>query len=267
MKPGNQPVTDPVAAYDQIAPFFDHLADKRAGYLRAIEALISARIPPGSRSLLDVGAGDGGRALRIAEQAQIAQVVLLEPSAGMRNRRTTGVEVWAIRAEELKTQNWQRDRRFDVITCLWNVLGHIPTASARASLFEQLAARLAPRGRIFLDVQHRYNARSYGGVKTAARFLHDQLLTKETSGDVTVSWPVANPCLTYGHVFTHRELRRLAEEAGLRILERVVVDYDDGYVRRFSFEGNLFYVFCRRSSDSAAARVAQTSLISSSVSR
>jgi 2-polyprenyl-3-methyl-5-hydroxy-6-metoxy-1,4-benzoquinol methylase len=240
-------LTDPVDAYDQIAPFFRQLSEKRAAYLRSIERLILVRIPHGSCSLLDVGAGDGERALRIARQAQLKQVVLLEPSAEMRKLIPAWVEVWGIRAEDLAVQAQRQNRYFDVITCLWNVLGHVPTSGDRASVLTQLARRLTAQGRVFLDLQHRYNVRSYGRVKTTARFLHDQLWSKETNGDVTVSWPAQSPSVTYGHVFTQREVRRLAEQSGLSIQERVVVDYDSGVPRRFSFAGNLLYVLRRRS--------------------
>jgi hypothetical protein len=47
---------------------------------------------------------------------------------------------------------------------------------------------------------------------------------------------------------------RLANEAGLELEERLVIDYEDGRIRRFAFEGNLLYVFRRRSRiDSASA--------------
>ena len=181
--------------------------------------------------MLDIGAGDGVRALRIAQTAELRDVVLLEPSAAMRRHWGAGVTAWPVRAEELHSQHGQ----FDVITCLWNVLGHIFPASARVEVLRQCSRLLAPGGRIFIDISHRYNTAHYGWAATAWRFL------RGSSGDVTV---VFNPegIRTTGHVFTDREFRQLCRTAGLSIERRFVVDYATGAVRQWSFQGQLLYV-------------------------
>jgi 2-polyprenyl-3-methyl-5-hydroxy-6-metoxy-1,4-benzoquinol methylase len=224
---------DPVEAYNRIAEAFPRLSEQRRAYLEAIERIIVAAVPQGSRSLLDIGAGDGVRALRIAQSAGLKDVVLLEPSAAMRRHWPAGVTAWPIRAEDLRTKSGQ----FDVITCLWNVLGHIFPASARVEVLRQCARLLAPGGRIFIDVNHRYNTVHYGWTATAWRFL------RGSSGDVTVVW---NPegVRTSGHVFTDREFRLLCRAAGVSIERRFVVDYATGEVRRWSFQGQLLYVLC-----------------------
>src|SRR5258708_18683680 len=65
---------DPVAAYNRLAQHYARLADRREAYLRGMERIILSRIPRGTRSLLDVGAGDGARALRIAAETGIGRV-------------------------------------------------------------------------------------------------------------------------------------------------------------------------------------------------
>src|SRR5262245_58192390 len=90
---------DAVSAYDRISPIYSEMARRRSAYLAAIEDLIALQIPPGSRSLLDVGAGDGSRARRIADRAHIGRVVLLEPSCGMARHVSPSCEVWNIRAQ------------------------------------------------------------------------------------------------------------------------------------------------------------------------
>jgi SAM-dependent methyltransferase len=233
---------DPVAAYDRVAPQFARLSDERRAYLDAIERLVVSGIPPGSRSLLDVGAGDGTRAGRIARVRGIEQVVLVEPSAAMRSQCPPKATVWALRAEELGS----REGSFDVITCLWNVIGHIFPVDARVEALRQFRRLLSPPGRIFLDVNHRYNACQYGFGATAGRFLHDVVVPGEVHGDVTVAWDVGGArCATSGHVFTEREFRALACAAGLCVEKRFVVDYACGERRRWSYEGNLMFVLRR----------------------
>src|SRR5260221_13898452 len=87
------PVLDAIAAYDLVAPGYRELCDRRRAYLDAVDAEILLRVPKGAVSLIDVGAGDGRRALQIAKQARIPRVVLAESSEGMRRLIPAGIEV------------------------------------------------------------------------------------------------------------------------------------------------------------------------------
>ena len=236
---------DPVDAYDHIAPVFARIAEKRRPYLDSIDQLVISQIPLGSRSMLDVGSGDGARARRIAKARDIAQLVLVEPSVAMHCGDAT---VRTMRAEELHLI----DAEFDVITCLWNVLGHIFPPASRVQVLQQFARLISPQGRIFIDFHHRYNVRHYGAIPTALRFLRDKLSWNETNGDVVVAWDVDEVlCTTQGHVFTHREFRSLAQAAGLRIENQFVVDYTTGELRKWRIEGQLLYVLSRTALPSA----------------
>jgi 2-polyprenyl-3-methyl-5-hydroxy-6-metoxy-1,4-benzoquinol methylase len=230
---------DPVEAYDRIAPVFASLVEQRKPYLDSVDRIVMAEISPGSRSLLDVGSGDGTRARRIARSCGIAELTLVEPSVAMRGGGPAGASVRTMRAEELHGLRAE----FEIITCLWNVLGHVSKAADRVEALRQFARLLAPRGKIFVDVNHRYNARHYGMLRTALRFLHDLLFQSENNGDVVVSWDAGGTrCTTTGHVFTHREFRRLCRAAGLTIEKIFVVDYATGQLRKWKFEGHLLYV-------------------------
>ncbi len=144
-----------------------------------------------------------------------------------------------MRAEDL----YMVESRFDVILCLWNVLGHVFPAAARIEMLRQFARLLAPHGKAFVDVSHRYNARHYGAAPTATRFIRDLLIWREDSGDVAVSWDLGGKrTTTTGHVFTHREMASMCRAAGLDIERKFVLDYGTGKERRWGFEGHLLYV-------------------------
>ena len=310
---------DPVAAYDRLAAHYADLSAKREPYLRSVENVVISRITPGSQSLLDVGAGDGTRTLRLTADSGIKRVMLVEPSAEMclREKRFLGsapkeahlktsssgtadfspgrepwvpseneqvpegrqiscqthagtsdnfarhVEIWPIRAEDLNAESISK--RFEVITCLWNVLGHIPTAEKRQRALSTISGLLSPSGKFFLDVDHRYNLRSYGVLPTSARWIHDLFYRNERNGDVIAKWSVGDASIsTYGHVFTHREIMRLAHAAGFELEERIVIDYRDGRLHRWSMQGNLLYIF-RHSSRTDSSSAPHTSWISRSV--
>lgn len=222
---------------------FARLAGQRRAYLATIDRLIVSAMPGDSRSLLDVGAGDGTRARRIAQAGSIPELVLLEPSRAMQRDYPNDARVLTMRAEDLPLV----DGRFDVITCLWNVLGHIFPKAARVEVFRQFARLVSPRGRVFVDVSHRYNARHYGVLPTARRFLRDCVSRDERNGDVLVAWDVEGiQSSTVGHVFTQGEIAALCGSSGLRVEKRLVVDYATGEQRRWAFEGHLLYVLGSR---------------------
>jgi len=144
-----------------------------------------------------------------------------------------------MRAEELHSVQ----ATFDVITCLWNVVGHIFPASGRMEVLRQFARLVSRQGTVFVDVNHRYNARHYGAMQTTLRFLRDRASRDEKNGDVKVTWDVGEmPCTTLGHVFTNKEFRSLSFAAGLSIEKTLVVDYATGEQRRWNWQGNLLYV-------------------------
>ena len=226
----------PLAAYDALAPFYSSLLEARKQYLRGVEDIITTHAG-GANSLLDIGSGNGVRALRIASARGIDDVTLVEPSDGMRRESAENTAVWKRSTSEIS-----EEARFDLITCLWNVLGHVDGAQDRSILLSRLKSFLTPSGMLFLDVNHRYNAGSYGWPRTAARMMRDYFFPSEKNGDVIASWQAGQQRIrTRGHVFTHAELLRLFQRAGLRIKNRWIVDYRNGTQHRFSVFGNLLY--------------------------
>ena len=236
---------DPVSAYDAISADFAQLTAARRPWLDAIDATVLRLIRPGARSLLDVGAGDARRARCIATAAGIEQTVLVEPSVGMRRTSSSQTGYVDLRAEQLSSLPGE----FDVILCLWNVLGHIFPGEARLHVLRQFNRLLTARGRLFIDVNHRYNAARYGALRTAGRYLYDCLRPSANNGDVVVTWHVGNhEARVRGHVFTDSEFRGLARQAGLVIEQRFVLDYDTGQPRSLATQGNLLYVVSGRAS-------------------
>jgi hypothetical protein len=225
MRPLDRIFLEPVEAYDRIAPEFARLSDRRRAYLDRIDQIVVSEIPRGSRSLLDIGAGDGSRALRIAEAAGLKELAMLEPSGEVRG-------------------HWHG--AFDVITCLWNVLGHIFPGGNRVEVLRHCARLLSPAGLMFIDVSHRYNARHYGILPTLLRILRDGIRPNDENGDVVASWDVNGArYATNGHVFTDGEFHRVAASAGLMVRKSFAVDYATGEIPRSKFGGHILYVLSR----------------------
>lgn len=233
-------------SYDRLAPHFRSYSEARAAYLCAVDQVILRRITKGARSLLDVGSGDGHRAVGLARSCSISRLVLSDPSeemAGCCCRLEEVDEVWQVGAENLPSGG----ESFDVITCLWNVLGLIAGGAQRSEALRRMHSLISPKGQIFLDVNNRYNAAAYGGLRTAGRLIYDLLRPSEANGDVEFDWHVGGEVIrSRGHVFRPGEVEDLIGVAGLKVIGRHIIDYKTGCSRRFAYGGQLFYELAKR---------------------
>ena len=57
------------------------------------------------------------------------------------------------------------NERFDVITCLWNVLGSVVDSDRRLRALKKMGSLLTEHGRLFVDVNNRYNARAWDDIR------------------------------------------------------------------------------------------------------
>jgi len=238
--------------YDRLAPHYRAFAQARSTYLDAVDDYVCDHIQPGM-SMLDVGSGDGMRAVRIARRISASYLVLSEPSNGMYElcRAQCADEIWRVSAQNLP----ESQRRFEVITCLWNVLGHLSGREARVAALTAMRRLLAPRGQIFCDVNNRHNARAYGAVRVALRRLIDAVLPDERRGDTRFEWVVVGERIpASGHLFTPSEMHSLIGAAGLVAAEARAIDYVTGESSNRPWDGQLLYRLVARTCAAEAGR-------------
>lgn len=233
--------------FDRLAPGYRQYARLRRRYLDAVDRLVLQGLT--GTSLLDVGSGDGERALAIAGRAGLSRVVLCEPSAAMRGLCRIGAGPAGARVDLLDLRAEDLDRlgeRFDNVICLWNVLGHVPARADRVRALRNMGALLAPGGRLQLDVNNRYNVRAYGLGTVLWNRVRDWRHPAGADGERPLAIQVDGRLVKgQGYVFAPSEMERMLAEAGLRVLARAPVDYRTGDVRRTRLEGQLFYQLAR----------------------
>jgi len=230
--------------YDVLAPHYREYAGGKSAYLAAVDRFVLENLPAGADSLLDVGAGDGVRAMALAREAGIRRVVLCDSSAAMaaRCRSLAPAEVWHLPAEAMPVAG----EPFDVILCLWNVLGHLDTGNRRTAL-ARMKELLSPRGAIFLDVNNRHNAAAYGWMTVAGRAVVDFLHPDEGRGDASYEWRIGGRSFpAMGHLFTPREIGELIAGSGLTVRKRLAVDYETGERSDSRWRGQLVFMIGRR---------------------
>jgi len=214
-------------AYDALAPHYRDYARSRAAYCEAVDRWVCAWRPPRVSAMLDVGSGDGGRAVRLARALDADRLVLSDPSVPMVAlcREHDRVAVLQCAAEALPLTAGP----FDAMTSLWNVLAHVDGHAARLAALRRMASILAPRGRLFLDVHNRYNAATAGRRRVVRRLLRDYVRPAEANGVVPFTWEVGGIQIpASGYLFAPAEIQALFDAAGLVVVGRAWVNYADG---------------------------------------
>lgn len=234
-------MTDTGEIYDTLAPHYREYSANKAAYLAAVDRFVIENIPVGAKSLLDVGAGDGVRGMDIARQLNIGMVVLSDPSSEMvaRCRLLSADDVWQCSAENLP----ETSGRFDVILCLWNVLGHLAGRNVRIQALSHMRQLLAHGGVMFFDVNNRHNASGYGWLEVVKRKFVDAVAFDERRGDASFDWNVGGRHFpARGHLFTPDEIKGIVDESGLSIEKNVAVHYTTGKISRSNMRGQLLFM-------------------------
>jgi 2-polyprenyl-3-methyl-5-hydroxy-6-metoxy-1,4-benzoquinol methylase len=224
--------------YDQIAPHYRAYSEKKNAYLETIDNLIISCSVLNPVSIIDIGAGDGYRCLKIAQAKKISRVVLVDSSQEMVDlcKNHQNCEVWHATAEAILPV----EEKFDIVLCLWNVLGHIPDYPNRLKSLNNMKNLVSEKGRIFIDVNNRYNAKSYGYFKTLFRIIYDFVFPGYTNGDVHYQWEIDGEKIpAKGHFFIPSEIKSLISDTNLNIINLKIINYETGKEERFFFQGQM----------------------------
>lgn len=215
--------------YDVLAPNYQKLSEEKKLYLDAIDSLITTDIK--TPKYLDVGSADGVRASKIASKINAREFLMVEPSSKMASLARERGKV--VEGEIFLV----KDQKFDVVTCLWNVIGHVED---KLSFLKHIRTLLD--GKFFIDVQNRYNAESYGFFEVSKRFLLDSVFPDPRRGDAQYEITVNGEKIpAMGHLFTPNEIERLIKAAGFKMIKRIAVSYKTGKQSKYWFLGQLFY--------------------------
>lgn len=228
---------DSVEYYNNIHTDYSSQSSKRMLYLNAIDELIVEQCYKSINSYLDVGCGDGRRTRKIAKLLGADKTVGIDTSKNMLpSEKIDNIEFRCSQVSDLN-----QTEKYDLVTILWNVLGHIPSFAEREKLLRDCSLHLTKKGKIILDVNNRHNVAAYGK-KNAFRNIVRSAIT-DNSG-----WNE----LKYGNskhmVYVHdlQELKTLVKASGLKISKIEFVHYDTGALQSVpffkSFFGQIFIV-------------------------
>lgn len=230
--------------YDRLAPYFSLYSKRKQLYLNSTDKIILRLTSKGGGSILDVGAGDGIRGNNIFKKLKFKSIIFMDSSSKMaylcRKRFKKNVYKLDVSSSGISVVR----ERFDIILCLWNVLGHMSTPKKRLKALINMKKLLKNNGKIFIDVSNRYNIAYYGWLNVLTNMIKDLIFHSERNGEFAynlrinklVSIPSSN------HFFTPYEMKTLIEKAGLSIDRQLYVNYSTGLIESTFLKGSLFYV-------------------------
>ena len=197
-----------------------------AAYCDGVDRLIASWLPSQASTMLDVGSGDGVRAVQLASSLGI-DALCSDPSQPMSEqcRSHHRGTVLTCAAEALPSNAGA----FDVITCVWNVLGAIEEPERRLAALHGMKERLALAG-LFVDVHNRYNVAAAGLRRVVARMARDLVTPSQANGLVSFTWRSTASAFQPADICSDPEMRRLFAAARLTPVRHAFVHYDTGQV-------------------------------------
>jgi 2-polyprenyl-3-methyl-5-hydroxy-6-metoxy-1,4-benzoquinol methylase len=168
--------------YDSIVSHYNTLSFRRLAYLEAVDSLLVCTTASHNiNSWLDVGTGNGTRLSSLLGSIHATSVVCIEPSIRMAQSAEGILPPNAsIHITDFDTFSASTSTKYDLITALWNVVGHY----GRPVKFIRTAFQLlAPGGHLFIDVNNRHNFRQYGFLNVIRNLLSELPIIRSSSSN------------------------------------------------------------------------------------
>ena len=212
--------------YDNISSTYDQVFKRRKNYLDSIDKEILNFLKSKMiESILDVGIGDGRRSIKYITKLNFSQKNFygLEPSSKMYAKALHNFdEKRNILNKNL--ESYQTEKKFDLIMCLWNVIGHV----SNLEKFIKKASQLTNvDGYFVFDYNNIYNLKEYGLrsflFNLARSFLHNKFSFKITN----------NTNITLVNYYKSNYISEILSLNNFQIIRKIFIDYKDGSIGNF----------------------------------
>lgn len=222
---------------------YSYYEDAKLGktlYMEAVNFFVADNFERGP--ILDVGCGDGLRALSIFGKRQLDIAGMDSCAEMLEKARQNGIS--NVFHENIASPSRgmmnQFQERFGTVLCLWNVLGHIIRLEDREKAIGNMSKLLTAGGMLFVDVNNRLNVGQYGILRSLRNGLAG--IFQKEKGIFTL--PINNS-ITRVYLSTKGEFVNLLEKNGFHVEQLVYVNYRNGKIEKSSLGGQLLAV-CRK---------------------
>lgn len=235
--------------YDNFAPYFRSYSHKKSSYIKTVDKLILSNLPDQRGYIADVGSGDGVRGVYLFRKIKGDKLLMIDNSQNMvklaERHKRKNIEIKKLDISKQLSREFKG--KFDIVLCLWNVLGHIPSNKKRLQTLQNIKMMLKEDGKAFVDISNRYNVKHYGLNKVMYNISRDILHPSYTNGDFSYKIPIDDEIELDStcHFFNPFEIRDLIKKAGFVIEKEFSINYSNGNIQRTFFEGHLFYTLSK----------------------
>ena len=227
-----------IAFYSRIAANYQDRIRSRREYLDAVEALtrrhLEKYLSEGHTSksrLLDVGTGDGTRLARIVKGLDLS-IHCCEPSRmALAIKRKPALANAKVSNSNFLDFDADRDK-FQHITMLWNVLGHME--SPKHSL-QRVHDLLSEGGTFVFDVNSLRNISEYGLRALTNYFVADGVARFEAQDSNAGRVPV--------WLFSRRALENWSRDCGFSSVDFFFLNYHSGKLEHSDRQGQIVGIF------------------------
>ena len=205
-------------------------------YIESINNLIFNYVSKPVNYYLDAGGGDGIRASAISKKINAKHTVLIDRSQSMIDLVKSKNFKYVSR---IKIADFKYNQKFNLITCLWNVMGHIDSRKERLASLVNLRKLLSEDGLLIIDVNNRYNF-NYGLVNVFKNIIKDIFpYNSKKKG-----WFRFEHREKFFPVYLHSpfEILRDLKHIGFKDFKTFTVDYNNGKIYRNLFFGQLLII-------------------------
>ena len=221
--------------YDYLSSDYKRISLKKNNYICSVNDLIYKAAPKNIKYYLDAGGGDGLRTEEIASVLAPDYTFLIDSSSKMINLAKKRSFDRVIKTEII---DFNSEIKFDLITSLWNVFGHIETREKRLKSIENLKNHLSPNGKMIFDVNNRYNI-TYGVLNVIKNLINDKILKSVSSGWYSFEYDKKRFPV---YLHSPAEIINMLRTIGFTSYKIFCVDYKTGNLHKNYFFGQLLIV-------------------------
>lgn len=229
--------------YDELSPYYRSYSKKKKKYFNSIDNLIIENINKKNISILDIGTGDGVRANKLCQKLKATKLTLIDNSKKMFNlsKKIKNAELYLY---DISSKNkFPSHQKFDLITSLWNVFGHIPNYNKRLQALRNIKKLLKKDGVSVIDITNRYNLSYYGFEIVAQNIQKDIESPSIKNGDAITNIEISKKIKLpyFCHFHNPFEFEEMIKKVSLKIQKRYFIDYKTGKIVDNFLKGQALY--------------------------
>lgn len=212
-----------------------HASESRRNYIDSVNNIIDKYSQHPIDSYLDLGCGDGIRGDHIINNISPKFSTFVDPVLEVLQKAKSGLANEYVCSP---IHSLQLNKKYDIITCLWNVFGHIETNQLRLDSLSVIYDLMSEGGVFIIDFNNRYNTSQYGKIPVLTNIFKDLIKVRNRGW-----YSLPNNCQVYIHSFL--ETHKMINQTPFKIKKIFYIDYNTGNIVKSKWCGQPLYILTK----------------------